>query len=91
MKAAKPCGPGPPNIPNKMAQPWKIKGSAQATRMMRSSRFSSRASPVNRPSVLMDASVGLPEKVYQRALKKPRKLKEASGRGGAKGVWSFAH
>jgi hypothetical protein len=39
----------------------------------------------------MDASVGLPEKVYQRALKKPRKLKEASGRGGAKGVWSFAH
>jgi len=39
----------------------------------------------------MNTSVGLPEKVYQRALKKPRKLKEASGRGGAKGVWSFAH
>src|SRR5580698_5521687 len=56
MNAAKPCGPGPPNIPNKMAQPWKIKGSAHATRMMRSSRFSSRAVPVNRLNVLMDTS-----------------------------------
>src|SRR5271168_361468 len=79
MNAAKPLGPGPPNIPNRIAQPWKIKGSAQATRMIRSSRFSSRAPPVNRLNVLMEASAGLMEMVYQKNHRKAKKIRKRGG------------
>src|SRR5271170_5853526 len=43
MKAAKLCGPGPPKTPKRMAAPWYMKGREQATRMINSSRLSSRA------------------------------------------------